>query len=158
MTKLIIKIPIDNSLRHVASRLARIYESFKNLRSLNLQVVLANSKELYSSDQNWPDLLPDSLHMPPKLTTLTLNVSEIHPYSYLPDPQLILIFFLTTRFLYVFRHVQNLTLIDMPGWLIQRPLNLLHVTSISFLRTPRTDKILGEFFKFTTPLAQNLVP
>ncbi|OXA49475.1 uncharacterized protein LOC118436670 [Folsomia candida] len=107
VTRLGIEIPIA---RHVASRLVKIYESFKNLKSLEFHPILSDCKALFSSALNWADLLPANLEVPQKLTTLTINMSKLYP-----DEQAgrwANVVSLNTRFLTVFSHVKKLKLVD----------------------------------------------
>ncbi|XP_035715093.1 uncharacterized protein LOC118438657 [Folsomia candida] len=154
VTKLSLIFPLDNSSRHVAARLVKIYESFKNLKSLEFHPFVYLSNAAFSSDQDWTDLLPDSLHVPQKLTTLTVAMSKLYPderagrWSHL--------YSLTTRFLFIFRCVQNLKLIDTPAMLIQgADLILPHLNSISFLSTYHISTNPMRFITSEFPLKQN---
>ncbi|XP_035716784.1 uncharacterized protein LOC118439512 [Folsomia candida] len=155
VTKLSINIFLDSSFRHVASRSAKIYESFKNLSCLEFQMVLVNHKELFSSDQDWDDLLPATSINPQKLTTLTLNMSDLIRKDQVPQCDNFIS--LTTRLLTVFRGVKSLKMIDTPGsGLLQEDDPILpHLTSISFIRTFQIEKYgpLLRFFQFKAPLA-----
>ncbi|XP_035714921.1 uncharacterized protein LOC118438562 [Folsomia candida] len=154
VTKFSLFIPVDNSLRHVASRFTKIHESFKNLKSLEFQFYLTNPIESFSSGQNWADLFPDS-HVTQNLTNLSLDVSRL-----LPDRETDRwdhMVSLTTRLVSVFRHVESLKLIDTRGGLNhEKDLILPHLKSICLIRT---FPIYGEynpvtqFFDFEAPFA-----
>lgn len=78
--KLQIEVPLDNALRHVASHLIKIYEPFKNLRSLEFQFFLTNYNEMFSSEDAWRELFPDrGTQKVKKLITLFLNMSHFVP-------------------------------------------------------------------------------
>ncbi|XP_035712360.1 uncharacterized protein LOC118437457 [Folsomia candida] len=132
--KLCLNISLDNAFRHVAFRMVKTYESFKNLTSLEFQFDLRNPTQLFYSDQNWADLLPDGGPIPEKLTNLSVNVSQL--YLGPKTGRWENLVSLTTRFLTVFRNVQHFRMMDPPTSLMQeRGLTLPHLKSICVLRT-----------------------
>ncbi|XP_035711384.1 uncharacterized protein LOC118436858 [Folsomia candida] len=153
VTKLSLKIPLDNSLRHLSSRSIKIYESCKNLSSIEVHLIFSEYNAIYSSDQNWTDLLPDSPHVPQKLTTLTVNMSKLYPDGHVGGWSHVVS--LTTRILTVFSHVQSLKMIDTPGGLTQKAdLILPYLTSISLVTTYHARQEY-RFITFETPLNPN---
>lgn len=121
VTKLHLDLPLDNSLRHVASRLIQILEkSLRNLRSLELKFILTNYNEKLSFAEDWKELFPDSMasHAGKKLTALVLNGVSVDPADL--GARWDAVISLITRILTIFRQVGNLTLFNLPGGVLDR--------------------------------------
>lgn len=73
VTTLEIEFLVDNSM-HVECHVAKLFESFLNLKSLKLHLAPRPKWENLASEEDWKDLFPDKLMVPGKLRNLTVKM------------------------------------------------------------------------------------
>ncbi|XP_035700773.1 uncharacterized protein LOC118433195 [Folsomia candida] len=118
VTKLEIDFLSHDDSSQVESHVVKLAASLVNLRSLQFDLrLLSQDKYLSSERVDWTHLFPDNLTYPPKLASLTFKMCS-WAFQYFRE-RVQTIVSLITRSLTVFGHVRNLTLVDMPDWIME---------------------------------------